>query len=472
MATEASEGSAASPSLTSTSARTATGKNNKKRASPSNNSEQPQKATKRRAARACVACRARKVRCDVIEGTPCGNCRWDKVEEVSSYRQHRGPAPPHRSPAALPTAFCNPIMNTADLRRPSSGSAISTNSIDSPGSFLSNSGLDNHVPHVNYQPSGYRHDVALHNKLHSSDSNAQRSLWSNLMTSPSVLDSLRTSQSLSSLREQESTSAQLPAVLRPLPTKIAAEDINYLQIKGALSTPILPLHNALLQAYIEYVHPYMPLMDLNNFLSIINTRDGQNGQTSLFLYQAVMFAASAFIEMKYLREGGYTTRKAACKSFFQKTRLLYDFDYESDRLIVIQALLLMTYWYETPDDQKGTWHWMGMAISLAYTIGLHRNAGLTSMTPAKQKLRKRIWWSCCMRDRLIALGMRQPSRIKDEDFDVPMLEESDFEIEALPKDNTVIPASCTLVRNLDMQRELAIMCIAKAQLCVCINAFS
>jgi hypothetical protein len=129
----------------------------------------------------------------------------------------------------------------------------------------------------------------------------------------------------------------------------------------------------------------------------------------------------------------------------------------------------MTYWYETPDDQKDTWHWMGVAISLAYTIGLHRNPGLTSMTAAKQKLWKRIWWSCCMRDRLIALGMRQPSRIKDEDFDVPMLEESDFEIEALLKDNTVIPASCTLVRNLDMQRELAIMCIAKAQLCVCIS---
>ncbi|KAH7186649.1 fungal-specific transcription factor domain-containing protein [Fusarium oxysporum] len=479
MATEASEGSAASPSPASTSVRTVTGKNNKKRASPFNNSEQLQKATKRRAARACVACRARKVRCDVIEGTPCGNCRWDKVECVVQESRRRrkylltasigDQLLPTEAQLRCQTTFCNPIMNTADLRRPSNGSAISTNSIDSPSSFLSNSGLDNHIPYVNYQPSGYRHDVALHNKLHSADSNAQCSLWSNLMTSPSVLDNLRTSESLSSLKEQESTSTQLPAFLRPLPTKIAAEDVNYLQIKGALSMPILPLQNALLQAYIEYVHPYMPLMDLNNFLSIINTRDGQNGQTSLFLYHAVMFAASAFIDMKYLREGGYTTRKSACKSFFQKTRLLYDFDCESDRLTLIQALLLMTYWYETPDDQKDTWHWMGMAISLAYIIGLHRNPGLTSMTPAKQKPRKRIWWSCCMRDRLIALGMRQPSRIKDEDFDVPMVEESDFEIEALPKDNTVIPASCTLVRNLDMQRELAIMCIAKAQLCVCIS---
>lgn len=171
------------------------------------------------------------------------------------------------------------------------------------------------------QRSGYRHDPVLLNKLHSNDGNPQRPVWSNnLMTTPSVFDSLRTSQFISSLEEQDST-AQLPAFLRPLPTKIAAEDVKYLQIKGALSVPTLPLQNALLQAYVEYVHPYMPLMDLNNFLGIINTRDGQNGQTSLFLYQAVMFAASAFVDMKYLREGGYTTRKAARKSFFQKTRV-------------------------------------------------------------------------------------------------------------------------------------------------------
>ena len=53
---------------------------NKRGAPDSNNSNAPQKITKRRAARACVSCRARKVRCDVVEGAPCGNCRWDNVE--------------------------------------------------------------------------------------------------------------------------------------------------------------------------------------------------------------------------------------------------------------------------------------------------------------------------------------------------------------------------------------------------------
>ncbi|KAH7152358.1 fungal-specific transcription factor domain-containing protein [Dactylonectria estremocensis] len=488
MAAEASEGSVAPPSPASTSAKTVTDKNSKKRASPDDDSEQPQKVTKRRAARACVSCRARKVRCDVVEGAPCGNCRWDNVECVVQESRRRkknlltastvGQATPTEAQLRCKTSPNNPMaISTADLRRPSSGSAISTSSIDGPSSFLSSTGLDNHVPHMIYQRSGYRHDPVLLNKLQTTEGSSQRVGWANLMTTASVFDNLRTPQFLNSLEEPDNastssssnTGSRLPAFLRPLPTKIAAEDVKYLHIKGALSLPTLPLQNALLQAYVEYVHPYMPLMDLNSFLGTINSRDGRNGQTSLFLYQAVMFAASAFVDMKHLREGGYPTRKAARKSFFQKTRLLYDFDYESDRLILVQALLLMTYWYETPDDQKDTWHWMGVAISLAHTIGLHRNPGSTSMTPAKQKLWKRIWWSCFMRDRLIALGMRRPTRIKDEDFDVPMLEESDFEIEVLPEDNTVIPTSCTLVRDLDMQRELATMCIAKAQLCVCIS---
>lgn len=146
-------------------------------------------------------------------------------------------------------------------------------------------------------------------------------------------------------------------------------------------------------------------------------------------------------------------------------QLLYDFDYETDRLILVQGLLLMTYWYETPDDSKDTWHWMGIAISLAHTIGLHRNPAKTPMTPRKQKLWKRVWWSCFMRDRLVALGMRRPTRIKAGDFDVPPLVEDDFEIEALPEDNQVLGPECALIRDVEMQRELAIMCIEKAKLC-------
>ncbi|KAG6018381.1 Cutinase transcription factor 1 beta, partial [Claviceps citrina] len=285
---------------------------------------------------------------------------------------------------------------------------------------------------------------------------------------PSSLGQGRTAQFLNSLEFPDAAS-QLPAFIRPLPAKITHQDVQYLALKGALTLPNLTLQNALLHCYIEYVYPFMPLIDLHHFLSVVDRRDGVNGQISLLLYQSIMFSAVAFVDMKHLREAGFPSRKPARKAFFQKTRLLYDFDYEQDRLVLVQSLMQMTYWYETPDDQKDTWHWMGVAISLAHTIGLHRDPGTTAMSRSMQRLWKRIWWSCFMRDRLIALGMRRPTRIKDEDFDVPMLVESDFEIRPLQEGISVVPAGCTLIRNVDMQRQLAVMCIAKAKLCLCIS---
>ena len=306
------------------------------------------------------------------------------------------------------------------------------------------------------------------------NSNGSRypSIWPNPNTprhdSVSVSGDLRTAQFLNTLEEPDASS-NLPAFIRPLPAKIGAEDVAYLHAKGALTLPSIPLQNALLRCYVEYVHPYMPLVDLNEFLTAINSRDGLCGQISLFLYHSVMFSASAFVESKHLKDAGYTSRKAARKAFFYKSRLLYDFDYECDRLVLVQALLLMTYWYETPDDQKDTWHWMGVAISVAHTIGLHRNPASTTMPPRKKNLWKRIWWSCFMRDRLVALGMRRPTRIKDEDFDVPMLEEADFDIEPLSEEIQVIGNDCRVARDISMQQELALMCIEKAKLCLCVS---
>ncbi|KAK6079400.1 cutinase transcription factor 1 beta [Seiridium cupressi] len=466
----------------------------KKRTASESDPNGAPKITKRRAARACVSCRARKVRCDVVEGAPCGNCRWDNVECVVQESRRRkknvfdpssaGQSHAHQKAEALkPHIASNPvnISPATELRRQSEVSIATTNGDDATNVVghqasqpnLLDAALEGHVPHLIYQQSAsLRPDPMLLSQLQSG-SNGSRypSIWPNLTASTqnsAAFSEAKTAQFLSSLEEPDASS-QLPAFIRPLPAKIAAEDVSYLHVKGALTLPSLPLQNALLRAYVEYVHPYMPLLELHDFLSAINSVDGLCGQISLFLYHAVMFAGTAYVDVKYLKEAGYASRKAARKAYFQKTRLLYDFDYESDRLILVQSLLLMTYWYETPDDQKDTWHWMGVAISLAHTIGLHRNPANTSMSPRKQKLWKRIWWSCFMRDRLIALGMRRPTRIKDEDYDVPMLEEGDFEIGPLADDVQVVNHDCTLVRDVLMQQQLASMCVAKAKLCLCIS---
>lgn len=113
----------------------------------------------------------------------------------------------------------------------------------------------------------------------------------------------------------------LPAYLRPLPPRMTSADIDYLFAKGALHLPDAHVRNALIQSYLQYVHPYMPLIEVHEFLQIIEDGTGASGKLSLLLFQAVMFAGTAFVDMKYLRSAGYTNRKVARKSFFQKARV-------------------------------------------------------------------------------------------------------------------------------------------------------
>lgn len=114
---------------------------------------------------------------------------------------------------------------------------------------------------------------------------------------------------------------KLPGYLKSLPQRMTSVDIDYLFAKGALSMPDIPMRNALLQSYLEYVHPYMPLIDAYEVLQIIADGTGASGTISLLLFQAIMFAGAAFVDMDMLRSAGFSTRKAARKALFQKARV-------------------------------------------------------------------------------------------------------------------------------------------------------
>ena len=116
---------------------------------------------------------------------------------------------------------------------------------------------------------------------------------------------------------------KLPDYLKPLPQRMTSVDIDYLFAKGALSLPETPIRNALLRAYLEFVYPYMPLIEIHELLQIIEDGTGQSGRMSLLLFQAIMFAGTAFVDMEYLKGAGYTNRKAARKAFFQKARVCF-----------------------------------------------------------------------------------------------------------------------------------------------------
>lgn len=118
---------------------------------------------------------------------------------------------------------------------------------------------------------------------------------------------------------------RLPSYVSPLHPRMESLELEYLSAKGALKIPETSIRNALLQSYYCWVHPYMPLIDVNDFLHIVNEGTGASGKVSLLLLQALMFTGTAFVEMKYLNAMGFTKRKAARKAFYEKCRVSFSF---------------------------------------------------------------------------------------------------------------------------------------------------
>jgi hypothetical protein len=116
-------------------------------------------------------------------------------------------------------------------------------------------------------------------------------------------------------------SVDIPCFIKPLPAGIGPDEIDYLGKKGALTVPTADLRDELLRSYVEFVHPFCPVLDLHGFISIVDGGRDNHPRLSLILYHAVMFAGSTFVSLTHLQNAGYATRKEAQKDFFRKTKV-------------------------------------------------------------------------------------------------------------------------------------------------------
>lgn len=109
------------------------------------------------------------------------------------------------------------------------------------------------------------------------------------------------------------------------PCNISQDDLQYLWDQGALSIPDTSLKNALLLSYVDHVHPSLPLVNLHELLVMTSSKTTrrllQEGRKiSLLLFQAIMFAGSAFVDQLSLQMAGYSSRREARSILYQKVK--------------------------------------------------------------------------------------------------------------------------------------------------------
>ncbi|KAF2711254.1 hypothetical protein K504DRAFT_427462 [Pleomassaria siparia CBS 279.74] len=387
------------------------------------------RATKHRSSQACNACRLRKVRCDVLRnGTSCTNCRLDNTEcVVLASRRGKNRSRPHASHS--PMSHGSTSGQTSIVREE----------------------VDNASYEATATPVGPSDAADVPVCVTFDDENPQVG-----ENDPSTNGIIPTHQT-----PNPSTREGLPPFIASIPAYVPAEDVDFLIQKGALTMPNHDLRTEILRSYQFSIHPFMPILDLQTFIpAVLDQRE--DGYISLFLFQAVMFAGLASLDLDIVHSLGFESTKQAREVFFDRAKLLYEFDIEPEETAVLQSLMLMSWWYGRWNQRRHTWHWTGLALSVAQNMGLHREPTVSCGSEKIRGFRRRLWWSLYIRDRLLALGTRRPMRIQDDSFDVAMLRLDDFGVRELNNGQH-------LGQDVDENNRIVVLCIELAKLCVCIG---
>lgn len=206
-------------------------------------------------------------------------------------------------------------------------------------------------------------------------------------------------------------------------TELDNVEIDILHQRGAFLLPPRSLCDELIDAYFQWVHPIVPIINRTRFMR--QYRDPKN-PPSLLLLQAVLLAGSRVCQNAQLMDANGSTTPAAL-TFYKRAKALYDANYEDDRVTIVQSLLLMGWYWEGPEDvTKNVFYWSRVATIVAQGSGMHRSVERSQLSKSDKRLWKRIWWTLFTRDRSVAVALGRPVHINLDDSDVEMLTEDDF----------------------------------------------
>ncbi|KAJ5536514.1 hypothetical protein N7513_009700 [Penicillium frequentans] len=334
------------------------------------------KRTGRRSRVACKPCNQRKIRCDVTQiGPPCTNCQHETaVCEILPRKKHR----PRMSRAAITrTEETQTIANSGDKTTDATTDTDGVLPDDSACSYIG----DTRGP--------------------------RQSVYE--LCHPGVPQ-----------EAHQSPASIEPGKITGTGTNLRPHEIEYIRNEGGFATIPTGVCDELIRCYFHHVHFFQPVVEAPSFLN----EYVQNGTNNIspVLFWSMLLAATNYADIEVLQRAGFESRKAMKRAMYKRAKAFYDVDRRTDKLVLIRSVLLMSFWYTDAQDHTGASHWIGIAITLAQGIGIHRcsNSQTRNNHPSSsehQRLTRRLWWTCLLRDRWVSLAKGRPMRIHDEDCD-------------------------------------------------------
>ncbi|KAL4933782.1 Zn(II)2Cys6 transcription factor [Aspergillus undulatus] len=191
---------------------------------------------------------------------------------------------------------------------------------------------------------------------------------------------------------------------------------------GTFTTFHPKVSEQLFETFFNLIHPVAPIIDRGDFYAKVKA-----GHASPLLLQAMYLVSFSHCNASVVAAAGFENRYMATFRCYQRAKALYDADYEPDAIAVLQALYYLSFWWETPTQQKDMWYWTGIIVDLAQSLGMHREKTYARLDEPRRKLWKRLWWSIYSHDISTAVLLRRIPHVNDDYCTTILLAEQDFE---------------------------------------------
>ncbi|OAL46306.1 hypothetical protein IQ07DRAFT_146497 [Pyrenochaeta sp. DS3sAY3a] len=287
-------------------------------------------------------------------------------------------------------------------------------------------------------------------------------------------DASQTSPLDSGSREQDSSSTDLPIdplifvpfyyhrYLQRLDiSHLSPVQVQLLEEQGCFKVPSGSVLREFVRHYFLYVHPCLPILNEAAFWSMYQEQGISNQSHdrgfSLALFQAMLFAASRFVSLQVIEACGFQNLKDARTSFNRRSELLLLNEVEKDTIALAQTSLLLSL-HSTINEQSLNSVWLTKSVQYAKHVGAHRYYCFAQEETTRLLEKKKLWWSCIIRDRMIAIGVRRNVQITSADFDFDQAKLVDKDFAEEQEQSQVYNATTKKVLNriIKAQYELAV----------------
>lgn len=172
--------------------------------------------------------------------------------------------------------------------------------------------------------------------------------------------------------------------------------------------------NYLLESYWRRaVYPFVDATTINSYYARLWTGEdlGDEGPAFLCLINLIFSMACTMDS-----ETKSSERGAQANVFYERAREFIDLDFLNTRsLLAVQCFLVLGEYLQSKNDPQGCWTFIGLAIRCAQSLELDQPGQTTSVASSHDlELSRRLWHSCVLMDRSVAMTLGRPAVITPE----------------------------------------------------------